>query len=1333
MHQRPSEQRQKQDGEAVLQRAMAALDRGDLATATAEAQLAIDMSPGDGLAWEILSLALYRGGALEPALTAGHRAVGLKPEAADFHANLGVVLRAAGHLEEAEAAYRAAIAVDPAFAPAHNNLGNMAREKGAFSEAERNYRSAIAINPAYAEAWHGLGIALQRQDKLADAEEALQTAVSLRPARADIMSDLAATAMAMQKFDDAVALLEKAIATDPNCALAYGNLGALKLRLNHFVAAEQATARAMALAPGEQRWVSNLGVINKDLSRYGSAEALFRRALSLKPDYALAHANLLFCLNYHPDLSAEEIFAEYERFDAAHARRHRPEKLVYANDPTPSRRLRVGFLSPDFREHAARHFLDPLLRHLDRTRLEVVCYAEVTNPDAVTESFKAMADAWRSTVGLSDEALADRIRADRIDILVDFGGHTSASRILVMARKPAPIQVAHHLGHGYTSGLSAIDVFLSDQEMAPPGSEHLFAEKTIVRLPRIPVAYQPPAGMPEVGPLPATHNGFVTFGYFGRPERINDRVVAAWAAILKRVANSRLILNSKAFSEAAFCDLTAGRFAAHGVGRDRLMMVYTAPQPKTWSAYGEVDIALDPFPHNAGTTTIEALWLGVPVVSVEDRPSVGRFGASNLAAVGLRDWVAKDVEGYVALAATKASDVAALAALRSGLRARVEASPLADGPGLARDLEAAFRQIWNTWCEGHREQDAAAVRAAFAHAIAAYQAGDYVRAIALSNAVIAAEPHDTEAYHLRGVAAYKLGRLSEAVADLSEAIRREPERADFRWNMTPMLRLMGRLGEAEVQGREAVRLAPNSSEAHNNLATVYKDLGRAAEAEAHLRHALTLKPEYSDAWSNLSWTLSLAGNAREAETAARQALLLKPNDANARNNLGTALMQQDRLPEAGECFAAALALKPDFTIAHSNYLFCLNYRTDLSPEAIFEAYVAWDRAHALPLMPARPEWQGSRDPDRPLRIGYVSPDLRYHAVSFFIESLIAAHDQTRYEVTCYAEVANPDAVTERFRRHATRWRSTVGLSDAEVADLIRRDGIDVLIDLAGHTSGNRLLAFARRPAPVQLAHMVGAGTTTGLSAIDAFLINDALCPPGAERFFSERPIRLSRMPHVYVPPDGMPEVGSLPALRNGFVTFGCFSRPARINEDVIRSWTRILKSVPHSRLVLNSKPFREEENCIAWHARFADLGLEPGRVKLVYTSPQPKTWDAYGTIDIALDPFPHNAGTTTIEALWLGVPVVSLASRPPVGRFGASILGSVGLDDWVTHDVDGYVARAVTAASNIQALSRLRASLRDKFKASPIGHDAEGLAREVEDAYRALWRGYCARGVRDEG
>jgi predicted O-linked N-acetylglucosamine transferase (SPINDLY family) len=657
----------------------------------------------------------------------------------------------------------------------------------------------------------------------------------------------------------------------------------------------------------------------------------------------------------------------------------------------------------------------------------------------------------------------------------------------------------------------------------------------------------------------------------------------------------------------------------------------------------------------------------------------------------------------------------------------VKASPLGDGPGLARELEAAFRRIWIDWCNKQGAAHAEQLNATFEQAIAAFQSGDYTRARSLADTVLTAVPDEAEVRHLRGVAAYKLGHLAEAVDDVAHAIRKMPERADFRWNITPMLRLLGRLDEAEAQGREAVRLAPKSPEAHNNLATVYKDMSRAAEAEAHLRHAITLKPEYSDAWSNLSWTLSMAGNAREAEAAARRAFELNPRDANALNNVGTALMQQDRLPEAADCFAQAVALKPDFSIAHSNYLFCLNYRTDLSPEAIFEAYRGWDRAHALPLKPANPSYLGSRDPNRPLRIGYVSADFRYHAVSFFIESLIASHDKSRYEVTCYAEVPNPDSVTDRFRSHAARWRSTVGLSDADLADLIRRDGIDVLVDLSGHTSGNRLLTFARKPAPVQVAHMVGSGTTTGLSAMDGFLINEALLPVSAERYFSERSMRLSRMPHVYTPPDGMPEVAPLPALKNGYITFGCFSRPARINEDVIKAWARILKSVPNSRLVLNSKPFREDENCIAWHARFAAQGLEPGRVKLVYTSPQPRTWDAYGTIDIALDPFPHNAGTTTIEALWLGVPVVSLASRPPVGRFGASILGSLGLDDWVTHDVDSYVARAATAASNTAALARLRQSLRDKFKASPIGSDSEGLAREVEQAYRTLWADYCSR------
>jgi len=894
----------------------------------------------------------------------------------------------------------------------------------------------------------------------------------------------------------------------------------------------------------------------------------------------------------------------------------------------------------------------------------------------------------------------------------------------VMARKPAPVQIAYMLGHGYTSGLSAVDAFLADAALVPPGAERLFSER-VIRLPRIPLAYVPPQGMPEVGPLPAIRKGHVTFGYFGRPERINDRVVKAWSEILAKVPLSRLMLNSKAFSETAFADLMAERFAAYGIGRERLEMVYTSPQPRTWAAYGEVDIALDPFPHNAGTTTIEAVWLGVPVVSIADRPSVGRFGASILGAVGLEDWVAPDVEAYVALAAAKARDLGSLVKLRANLRAQIEASPLRDGKGLARDMEAAFRTLWTDWCKttGASATESATLPAA----ISAYQAGDHARAWRIADACLASRPGDVEARHLRGISAYRLGRLADAVDDLGQVTTAEPARADVRWNLTVMLKNLGRLQEAEAQGREAVLLAPDAPEAHNNLASVLKELGRHGEAEAHYRRAIALKPDYSDAWSNLSWTLALAGNAREAEAAARRALAINPHDANAMSNIGTALMQQDRLREATECFEQAVVLKPDFAIAHSNLLFCLNYRTDLSAEEIFAAYKKWDAVHAQKLMPAAPAFANSRDPKRRLRLAYVSSDFRYHAVSFFIEPLIAAHDKRQFEITCYSEVSNPDAVTERFKRHADRWRSTVGMGDAALADLIRADGIDILVDLTGHTAGNRLLTFARKPAPVQVTQMVGSGTTTGLSAMDAFLADEALVPPGAERFFSERVLRLPRIPLVYAPPQGMPDVAPLPALRNGYVTFGCFSRTARINDAVIGAWAGILNAVPGSRLVLNSKPFRESEGHEAWRARFAAHGIVGDRISLIYTSPQPKTWAAYGDVDIALDPFPHNAGTTTIEALWLGVPVVSLASRPPVGRFGASILGSLRLDDWVARSVQDYMRRAVDAASDLGALAELRASLRARFKASPLGGEPALLARDVESVYRKLWSEYCSR------
>lgn len=1207
-----------------------------------------------------------------------------KARRADILSNLGAALRAAGRASEAEAAYREAIERDPASATAWHNLGNLYLGAGRLADAEANLRQATTLAPNDAEALSSLAVVLIGRQKLHDAEPILRHAMAIAPANGAIRDSLAQVLRQTGRVMEAL--------------LEYQS--------------------ALPLITAMPRALNNMAVVLQELCDFKSAARLYRQALTQRRDYALAHANLLFCLNYDPDLSAEEIYTEYRRYDETMALPHRPAVQRYENTPDPSRRLRVGYLSPDFRNHSARHFIEPILAHHDRSVVEIYCYAEVAEPDHVTKHFQSLADNWRSTVGLSDAGVAELIRKDQIDVLVDLGGHTSSSRVLVMARKPAPLQVAHFLGHGTTSGLSAIDAFLADDDLAPEGSDALFAE-SVERLGRIPLAYTPPQGMPDLAPLPALRNGYVTFAHFGRPERLNDRVIAAWSAILARVPQSRLTLNSKAFSEAAYRDWMAARFAQHGIGADRLNLMYTSPQPTTWAAYGEVDIGLDPFPHNAGTTTIEALWLGVPVITLRDRPSVGRLGASILKSVNLDGLVADDVEGYIHRAASLAADLPTLKTLRAGLRGRFLASPLADGAGLTRAMEGVYRRLWRSFVAENVPE--------LQSAVTEFHAGRFAEALRIAEHRILADGTDADALHICALALYMLGRASAAAPIVLQSVALNPQRADWRWNATSILRSAGRLADAEREGLAAIALAPNAPEAHNNLASVLKDLGRVGEAEARYRTAIALRPSYADAWSNLSWCLAASGRGIEAEQAARRAIDLAGTDANAWNNLGTALLHQDRLSDAGQAFAEAVRLKPSFDAAHSNYLFCLNYRSDLTAEAIAAAYRGWETRHVVTL--ERPSSYGNvRDPHRRLRIGYVSADFRNHAASYFIEPMIAAHDRSAFEVFLYADVANADAVTERYKTIADAWRPVTGLSHNDVADLVLRDSIDVLIDLSGHTAGNRLLAFARRPAPVQIAHMIGAGTTTGLSVFNAFLADENLIPHGFEHLFSEPIERLSRIPLIYRPPAGMPDVAELPALQRGYVTFGCFSRTARINDDVVAVWSRILSGVPGAQLILNAKPFQEAETVSSWQSKFAQQGVGADRLRLVYTSPQPKTWAAYGDIDIALDPFPHNAGTTTIEALWMGVPVVSLMARPPVGRFGAMILNSLDLNDWVTASHADYVDRAIEAASDVAGLARLRRQLRARFVASPLGGDAAHLTGAVEAVYRRLWQRYCSIG-----
>ena len=642
-------------------------------------------------------------------------------------------------------------------------------------------------------------------------------------------------------------------------------------------------------------------------------------------------------------------------------------------------------------------------------------------------------------------------------------------------------------------------------------------------------------------------------------------------------------------------------------------------------------------------------------------------------------------------------------------------------PDLQRRLAAVSQTLGRYSAAAQRWRDVMAAApadgdAALNLAKCLHATGDYTGAEAVLCSRLAAQGDDTAALEWLGRVLGALGKLHEAERAFADCLAIAPGRANALVAQSDVLRRLGRLAPAEAAARQALAIDPQLAGAAVNLGNALGDQGRHADAEAAFDLALSLQSDCAEAFNGRGLARLRRGAPVAAADDFLRVLQLRPDLAAIGVNLGTALLAQGQPVAALDAVRKACAHSPEVGAVRRSVLFCLNYQPDLPAAAIFAEYQAWGTTQPL-LSPqlSRPD----RTPGRRLNIGYVSPDFRQNSASFFIKPLLAAHDRSEVELFCYAELLHGDSTTEQLQALADRWRPTVELSDEALAETIRRDRIDVLVDMGGHTTNSRIAVFAYKPAPVQIEYLLGHGATSGMPMMDAFLADARLVPLGSEHLFSERVVRLDRIPLVYAPPAEMPAVGPLPARTRGYVMFGHFGRTARIHDGVIAAWARILNRVPGSRLMLNSAPFNEPALRAVFADRFAKHGIESHRLDLVCTWPQLQTLRAYGGIDIALDPFPHNAGTTTIEALWMGVPVVSLADRPPVGRFGASILHAVGLDDWSAPDLDAYAGRAVRAAVDLDGLARLRGTLRERCLASPL-NDAAGLARTMESTYRSL-------------
>lgn len=568
---------------------------------------------------------------------------------------------------------------------------------------------------------------------------------------------------------------------------------------------------------------------------------------------------------------------------------------------------------------------------------------------------------------------------------------------------------------------------------------------------------------------------------------------------------------------------------------------------------------------------------------------------------------------------------------------------------------------------------------------------------------------------------YNQSRYEEA-ENLAEKLTARYPLDGFGWKaLGSALKEQGRCPEALVPSQLAVGLLPGDSEAHYNLANTCRELGLLAEAENSYTRALEINPEYAGAYYNLGNLLLGIGRLTEAEACYRKALQIQPGHVEAHNNLGNALKDQGRLCEAESSYRSACELRPEYADAYSNLLFCRTHNAAVDAATLFEEHCRFgERFEKNPGADVR-QHSNPIDPERSLRIGFVSGDFCNHPVAQFfgpVLSHLTGHE--KLSLHAYSNRSIQDAVTKRLHGYFAGWNDIAGLSEADLDQKIRDDRIDILIDLSGHTAYNQLLTFAAKPAPLQASWM-GYPGTTGLKAMDYYLADRFFLPLREfEAQFTEKIVFLPASA-PFTPVEDAPAVNDLPALSNGHITFGSFNRLTKLSHSVIAIWARLLRALPDSRVVLGALPQDGYGSLIDW---FAEEGITRERLDLHPRCGLEDYLALHRQVDICLDTFPYNGGTTTCHALWMGVPTLTIAGGTPASRQGAAFLSHVGLEGFIAHNAEEFVSVGVHWAHNIETLARIRGVLREAFRRSPLRRP-ELIAGGLERALRIMWQRWC--------
>ncbi len=1287
-----------------------------------------------------------------------------------------------------------------------------------FAEAKRHLNRAILLAPENANAFYLLGRTAHKQGDLSAAIENFSEALQIKPDFEVVFGDWAAACIQLGQVDEAKRIIEEGISRFPDSPDLQYRLGTVQVEAQEYELAIASYRNALAKNPGYPEAHHFLGQALAQIGEVDQAIQSVRRGLAFRPGDLASMSSLLWLLSFQPDHLAARYLLEARRYGEtvkALARPYRSWRSSRRDDGehTP---LRIGLVSGDFWAHPVGLFLEGALTQLDRKKFALHAYSMNRRDDAVTSRLKACCATWTSILEMNDAEAARRIHDDGIDILIDLSGHSGYNRLPLFAWKPAPAQVSW-LGFLASTGVPGMDFVLADPIAVPESNSDQFTEE-VWRLPETFNCLTPPGDdndLPVAEP-PVVRNGYITFGSFQRINKLSDTALALWARVLHEVPGAKLLLRNQGLGCPEARTKLLARMAFAGIDVSRVVLrPGILGRIEYLTSYSEVDIALDTLPYRGTTTTCEALWMGVPTITLGGQTMLGRVGASLMTCAGLGAWVSWSEEEFIKLAVKHATNTSALVLLRAGLRRKLAGSALFDASRFARQFEHAMLGIWAQLrsqaqaSDGEQMAQPRAIRVAQGvdspagaetPAMRARQAvsegnlalasheyrlalerdpangdlqlglayvlieqGHFANAMPCLESALGSDPENPDTHYLLSRVArsednlelvikhleraralnpdfefalrdlaralFECGYADRAVQVIEDGLRRFPESADFHYYLGNIKSARKDYEGAIASYQNALLYEPDYAEVHYNIGHALIEARCAEQALPSLDRALAINPDYVEAHNNRGYVMLALKKYDAALESHRSALRLSPQDTDALHNIGYIHMDMGHVQEAMESFRKVLAIKPDYYPAHNSLLWLLSFQPSAASGAyIREARHFGEKVAALAKPYNRRKCREDRKhlvvdagPQARLRVGLVSGDFRLHPVGFFLEGVLANLNPETLELFAYSMGPWEDALTNRVKPYFEHWTSITDLSDEEAAHRIYEDGVDVLIDLAGHSGYNRLPVFAWKPAPVQVSWL-GYLASTGVPGMDYVIADPISAPAYIEDQFSEKLWRLPETFNCFTPPIEHPAltVTVPPALRNGYVTFGSFQRLNKVSDLTLAAWAKILHAMPGSRLRLQNPQIDNALTRSELSVRLQKAGIAEDRVLLNgVIDGRENHLAAHGLVDIILDTYPYPGTTTTCEALWMGVPTVAWGGETMLARVGASLMTCVGLKDWVAWSEEEYVALAIEHGSNIGKLARLRENLRAIASVTAL-FDARRFAVQLEDALVAM-------------